>query len=379
MYTSSMSSSPEPPPFSNDDFMTPRTMPPLFIATQNLQPSATLPTSLDNPPELIWTSASESNYSTPPSDNTRHRRGYSHNRSHGSIDWQTNNSPFSGFHSNVPREIHGTNVNLETVAASHYATSHFHMSPPLAPAPFQAYGPLLDPSIMTGFHDEQTQQSMLGPSITAVHHRSSSVRSLTPPPSSAQAADTLVTPAPLSSRIDPMAQVSRQKAMVMGGGNVNPGVALIGGDGNGSGWPGNSPGGILTGSALGGCGIGGMTVVTPLPRSTRNAVPRYLEVYWGRFHPFYPFVHRQSVESAGADVLKCAMAAMGTQYVNSKEDRLRGNQLHEYAWQEAKRVSISNPPLHSHPRARLGRLIRETEPAVGPPGYAGDRPVRVFC
>jgi hypothetical protein len=39
------------------------------------------------------------------------------------------------------------------------------------------------------------------------------------------------------------------------------------------------------------------------------------------------------------DVLRCAMAAVATQYLDSKEDRLNGNLLHEYAWQEVKRVS----------------------------------------
>lgn len=128
--------------------------------------------------------------------------------------------------------------------------------------------------------------------------------------------------------------------MVLGGGNMTATAPMLGGDGSSPSWASNSPGGVLTGSALGGaggCGIGGMTMVTPLPRSVRNAVPGYIEVYWDRFHPFYPFVHRQSVEGAGADVLKCAMAAMGTQYLNSKEDRIRGNQLHEFSWQEAKR------------------------------------------
>ncbi|KUI72814.1 Zinc finger protein zas1 [Cytospora mali] len=347
----SISSSPEPTTFPHLDFVTPRTMPPLIIATQNLSPSATL--SIDNPPELVpnteyspWTSASESNYSTPPS----RPRYWSDQRSQGSLDWQTNAGMFSAFPTGPQREIHDTNGNIEAVTASHYATPHFTMSHHLAPAPYQAYGPLIDTStLMTSFADEHAHQSLLDPSIAAhhtVHHRSSSVRSPTPPPTSAQAADTLVTPAPISNRIDPMAQVSRQKELVMGGGGISNNVAMLGGDGSSPSWASNSPGGILTGSGLagvGGCGINGMTV-TPLPRSVRNAVPGYLEVYWDRFHPFYPLVHPQSVEGAGDDVLKCAMAAMGTQYINSKEDRIRGNQLHEYAWQEAKRC----PPWDLH-------------------------------
>ncbi|KUI55445.1 Zinc finger protein zas1 [Cytospora mali] len=348
--TGSMSSSPEPTTFPHIDFVTPRTMPPLIIATQNLSPSNTL--SIDNPPELVphtecspWTSASESNYSTPPS----RPRYWSDPRSQSTLDWQTNPGMFPAFPTGPQREIHDTHGSIEAVTASHYTTPHFPMSHHLAPAPFQAYGPLIDTSLMTSFADEQAHQSLLDPSIAAhhaVHHRSSSVRSPTPPPTSAQAADTLVTPAPISNRIDPMAQVSRQKELVMGSGGISGNVTMLGGDGSSPSWASNSPGGILTGSGLagvGGCGNNGMTV-TPLPRSVRNAVPGYLEVYWDRFHPFYPLVHPQSVEGAGDDVLKCAMAAMGTQYINSKEDRIRGNQLHEYAWQEAKRC----PPWDLH-------------------------------
>jgi hypothetical protein len=43
------------------------------------------------------------------------------------------------------------------------------------------------------------------------------------------------------------------------------------------------------------------------------------------------------------------MAAVATQYLNSKEDRTRGNQLHEFAWHEAKRVSRESKPTLSLP------------------------------
>jgi hypothetical protein len=77
----------------------------------------------------------------------------------------------------------------------------------------------------------------------------------------------------------------------------------------------------------------------PLPGPIRAAIPRYLDVYWAQIDPVLPLVHRQSFEAAPEDVLRCAMAAVATQYLNSREDRNRGNQLHEYAWQEVKRVS----------------------------------------
>jgi hypothetical protein len=116
-----------------------------------------------------------------------------------------------------------------------------------------------------------------------------------------------------------------------------------------------SPGG--TGSAGGllaaldlpmtGCGMAGVVLSSQqLPRQVLAAVPSYIEVYWQCFHKLYPIVHRSSFESAGEDVLRCAMAAVATQYLDTKEDRLRGNQLHEHAWQELKRVSEDVQSVH---------------------------------
>lgn len=93
-----------------------------------------------------------------------------------------------------------------------------------------------------------------------------------------------------------------------------------------------------------GCVLPGQQATSPLPRATCTSIPRYLEVYWRRFHPQYPVVHRPTFEASGEDVLRCAMAAVATQYLDNKEDREKGNQLHEYAWQEAKRVSTDKPP-----------------------------------
>lgn len=130
----------------------------------------------------------------------------------------------------------------------------------------------------------------------------------------------------------------------MGGGNMMGGVGIYGGDVSSPSWPSNSPGDVLTGSALagvGGCGNGGMTVVTPLPRSARNSIPSYLDIYWDKFHVLYPFIHRGTIGGVGEDALRCAMASIATQFLDNKDDRIRGNQLHEFASQEAKRVSVS--------------------------------------
>lgn len=79
----------------------------------------------------------------------------------------------------------------------------------------------------------------------------------------------------------------------------------------------------------GGCGLA----------AARGAMPRYLDVYWDRVHPDYPIVHRPSFQTKEDEVLKCAMAAVATQYMAGPQDRQQGNQLHEFACLETKRVS----------------------------------------
>lgn len=228
----------------------------------------------------------------------------------------------------------------------YFVSNGFSVSPHVAPVTHNAYNPLIDGTMMSEYADEQGH-SLLDPLIGGHHgmnhQRSSSVRSQTPEISittSGQTADTLVTPAPLPTRMNPLIQ-GRQKNYVLEGGNQDVQLSLHGNSGNPY-WKANSPdgSGILTGSGLKtGCAIGGMTMVTPLPRSVRNAIPSYIDIYWERFHPFYPIIHRQVFEQQGEDILRCAMAAIATQFSNGQEDRIRGAQLHDYAWQEAKRVS----------------------------------------
>ncbi|KAI0453435.1 hypothetical protein F5B21DRAFT_505296 [Xylaria acuta] len=68
-----------------------------------------------------------------------------------------------------------------------------------------------------------------------------------------------------------------------------------------------------------------------------NAIPHYLDVYWKRFDTLFPLVHRRSLETSGDPILRCAMAAVGAQFLQSKEDRINSNILHGFAWQEARR------------------------------------------
>ncbi|OLN86493.1 Zinc finger protein klf1-like protein 3 [Colletotrichum chlorophyti] len=53
-----------------------------------------------------------------------------------------------------------------------------------------------------------------------------------------------------------------------------------------------------------------------MPANICKAIPAYLDVYWEKVHHIFPIVHRRTFEAAGEhiDVLRCAMAAVATQY-----------------------------------------------------------------
>lgn len=134
----------------------------------------------------------------------------------------------------------------------------------------------------------------------------------------------------------------------------------------------------------GACGMSGVAMAIPLARPVRLAIPGYVEVYWSQVHPQLPIVHRPSFEDAPQDILRCAMAAVATQYLNGRDDRIRGNQLHEYAWQEAKRVSPSNPyPSETVFCMFVFRLLTNDQTkssyflgnAMGPANHAGNSPM----
>ncbi|KAK8017935.1 hypothetical protein PG991_007125 [Apiospora marii] len=80
-----------------------------------------------------------------------------------------------------------------------------------------------------------------------------------------------------------------------------------------------------------------LTALT-LPRPTLNAIPAFLDVYWKRFDVLFPLVHRQSLETAPNGVLRCAMAAVATQFLDGREDRAHGYVLHDIVSQEVKRA-----------------------------------------
>jgi hypothetical protein len=105
---------------------------------------------------------------------------------------------------------------------------------------------------------------------------------------------------------------------------------------------------------LGGCSSGpsdGSLLSTPdlmplsLPAATRDSIPAYLETYWEHVHPKNPIIHKHTYEDVPEEetehiqALQCAMAALATQYIPNADDRMKGAQLHAYAWQKSKVVS----------------------------------------
>ncbi|KAK3402134.1 hypothetical protein B0T20DRAFT_451013 [Sordaria brevicollis] len=91
-----------------------------------------------------------------------------------------------------------------------------------------------------------------------------------------------------------------------------------------------------------GCGFPGTTLPMSFINPLHDAVPRYLEVYWERVHPLFPVVHRASFEEAPEEVLRYAMAAVATQFLENDEDRVKGNEMHDYVAREVKKIPAWN-------------------------------------
>lgn len=276
----------------------PRTQYPLFVVTQNLQPNLTSMESHETNPGLLapqdhspWPS-SDSNFSTPSDRSHRHNAG---GYSSPTSDW---NGPYMTY-TPVTNEI-SSPLDMPSNAPLFF-TDPFSTSP-------HAYGQAMDLSM------PYTDETLLEQAHQ--HHAYTAVRSPTPPnlSSSVHSAESLVTLAPALS--EPLAMVGRFKQP----------AALMG---------------TLSSATF-------LTAVT-LSRPIRNAIAKYLDVYWERFDVLFPLVHRRSFEAAPDDILRCAMAAVATQYLDGKDDRKMGNQLHEFAWQEIQRVSFGPVRVGSIP------------------------------
>ncbi|KAI0015173.1 hypothetical protein F4780DRAFT_109146 [Xylariomycetidae sp. FL0641] len=275
-------------PYGLSPFPEPRTSPPfpVYMASQALQdlPSLTIPDT-NVVPGLVAThdwpsSASDSQFSTP-SDAGGMKTVAS---GYASSDWPPSMYP-SGT-SQSPASI-----DLVTTSAPMYPG-------PYSPSPQHSFDPMLEMSMYaqetTGFFDPSSAPY-------------SPVRSPTPPtiPLSAQSAEILVTHAVPAYTAEP-ALVARSKDSA---------------------------------AVLASCPGAAFPRVGSLRRPLQNALPEYLEVYWKRFDPLFPFVHRRSVESAAGEVLRCAMAAIATQYLPSKEARDHGKELHDFARKEVQSCS----------------------------------------
>ncbi|KAK4447906.1 putative transcription factor TDA9 [Podospora aff. communis PSN243] len=342
------------------DYQTPRS------ASQSMNIMSTLPTLLipehNKTPELSyahdgaspWTSsASDSTYSTPASDIPR--RAWMRPRS-PAADWPTNThqllSPYPG---TAPRNLQNPGGGLDTMP-SMYANSNQYSTSSYTHAPAHQQQSYYDVSM-------NPYGSAAGPgqhgTYRSHHQHSTSISSIPSPiqasnTSSSHIGEALIAPAAHPGRLDPLLGLGRQKELAMathpslmdsqtmGGLGVLDGMygSLDGGRSTG-----DNEGAILTALDMpigGGCSMAGPGMGHPLQRSVRESIPGYLSTYWDKVHPVLPVVHRQSFEAGPDDALRCAMAAVATQYLNSKEDRTRGNQLHEFAWHEAKRVTSWN-------------------------------------
>lgn len=83
-----------------------------------------------------------------------------------------------------------------------------------------------------------------------------------------------------------------------------------------------------------------------LSRAARDSIPAYLDVYWDKVDPQSPIIHKPTFAETTegteehSHVLRCAMAAVATQFMADKEHRIKGEQLHAYAHYKSKLVSL---------------------------------------
>jgi len=286
-------------------------------------------------------------------------------RSPTGADWPSTQL-LSPYPDTVPREPPSAGHRLDNISAPSSAlfmdgfppSSHFSTAPQN-----DAFGAVLGVPMSnftpTGQMPSPSSASTFRPHHHH-HHHHDSVSSLGSPTSphmtTSQVAEALVAPMrALPDQINAITNLGRQKQMLLDVADVghtflgdeSSGFDILGslGDTLGDGSLGNMgcEGGALNLDlpSAARCGLPAARLAAgPLSKAVCAAIPRYIDVYWRRFHPLYPIVHRPMFEATGNnDVLRCAMAAVATQYLDSKEDRLNGNLLHEYAWQEVKRVS----------------------------------------
>jgi hypothetical protein len=65
----------------------------------------------------------------------------------------------------------------------------------------------------------------------------------------------------------------------------------------------------------------------------------YLSSYWQHFHRFFPIIHRPTFDRIEDNILRTAIAAIGTQYHDSPDARAKGSELNEACRKGIDRVS----------------------------------------
>jgi hypothetical protein len=321
--------------------MTPRTPAvPLVLITQGLDAHM----QLDNPPDLVhtipdispWASSTDSSYSTTPAtDNSRQlRHAWIPNHASPMGDWQQ-----QGFLGYSPSTGPNPGAMDPLASSTSYLFSPSDITPQPHTLPQTSNFDYLDVPVGAARSMTVNSPRFQDPSV-------SSVRSPSPITTTTMSAETLVAPSlalPIG-RSGMPAGLGRQKVLAVDA-SANA-YDTFQGIGGAMGFPVGSAGSFTELNGMGGGGCAASAVpISPLPRTVRNAIPNYINVYWNRFHIIYPVVHRASFEAAPQAVLSYAMAAVATQFLDSKEDRLRGNLLHEHAWQEAKCVGL---PMQSN-------------------------------
>jgi hypothetical protein len=66
-----------------------------------------------------------------------------------------------------------------------------------------------------------------------------------------------------------------------------------------------------------------------IPEYQDQALALYINSYWLDFHPLFPFIHRPTYNTVEGSLLTTAIAAIGTQYHDTPEARIRGTEMNE--------------------------------------------------
>ncbi|KAL3608200.1 hypothetical protein FPOAC2_03193 [Fusarium poae] len=234
-------------------------------------------------PDLHWqgSSASTSAFSTPPNNTRAHQFSAPATNE----PWM---APVSAYQS-TPNDISGTSIDHATYPGSYTYT------------PPEVYTPVFSMSLPLPGYSEDTTFS------TVDQIPSSTVRSVSPSLAVPQSETLLAVPSlRTSSGAFDMASCSSGTS----GGN-----------------------GLLSTQDL---------MPLALSSAASEAIPRYLEVYWNQVHPQKPIVHKHTFQDVPEEeiehihVLQCAMAALATQFIPNADDRMKGAELHAYAWQKSK-------------------------------------------